>query len=313
MIGLLDPSIDSGNAGDLIIRDSVDSVLAKLGLTSADYVVLPTQRSFTRSEREIAQRCEKLILGGTNILASHMMRYRQWRFGVRDYKALEGKVRLLGVGWWQYQNDADRFSSYVYTKLLDSAGHSVRDEDTRKKLAAMGISSLNTTCPTLWNLAANPESSKSKAQRVVVTLTDYNRKTEPDRRLLEFLKSQYKTVVAWPQGRNDAKYIASLDSELPILDGGLQSFDHAIRTGSDYVGTRLHAGVRALQLGARATIVLIDNRATEIGRETGLATVSRVLSDRDRELIVADRSLNIMLPTSSIDEWIHITQEWLSA
>ncbi len=47
-------------------------------------------------------------------------------------------------------------------------------------------------------------------------------------------------------------------------------------TPVDYIGTRLHGGVFCLLRGKRSLIVEVDNRATEIARDTGLPTVKRV-------------------------------------
>ena len=43
----------------------------------------------------------------------------------------------------------------------------------------------------------------------------------------------------------------------------------------DYVGTRLHAGVRAMQKGRRSIILSIDNRAREMGKDYNLNVIER--------------------------------------
>ena len=43
----------------------------------------------------------------------------------------------------------------------------------------------------------------------------------------------------------------------------------------DYVGTRLHAGIRALSKGHRSLVISIDNRAECIGADTGLPVLRR--------------------------------------
>jgi len=43
----------------------------------------------------------------------------------------------------------------------------------------------------------------------------------------------------------------------------------------DYVGTRLHGGIRCLIAGKRSLILEVDNRAAEIAKETGLPSLPR--------------------------------------
>jgi hypothetical protein len=96
-----------------------------------------------------------------------------------------------------------------------------------------------------------------------------------------------------------------------LLSPGVQALDAELAEGADYIGTRLHAGIRALQVGARSTIVVIDNRAAEIGRETGIPTVSRSLLDSD-EALFGTRTVEVTMPHEEIDLWVSETRAWLS-
>ena len=56
----------------------------------------------------------------------------------------------------------------------------------------------------------------------------------------------------------------------------LASLDECLeREAVDYVGTRLHAGIRAMQKGRRSLIIGIDNRAIEMGTDFNLPVVRR--------------------------------------
>ena len=61
-----------------------------------------------------------------------------------------------------------------------------------------------------------------------------------------------------------------------ILDRSLSSYDEClINYSAVMVGTRLHAGIRALQKGNSALILSVDNRAIEIKKDINLPVVSR--------------------------------------
>lgn len=71
----------------------------------------------------------------------------------------------------------------------------------------------------------------------------------------------------------------------------------------DYVGNRLHAGVRALQRGRRTIIVEIDNRAHEMGGDFGLATVGRTDFARLEHMITAPLEIAVGTADTAIDRW----------
>ena len=129
-IALFDPSIASANLGDEIIREAVLRELRTL-IPDQHIIFLPTQeRAGLRSQR-LAGKARWRIVGGTNLLSSHMLRYRQWQVGLVNSARL-GPVILMGVGWWQYQNAPDLYTRMVLRRLLSRAGvHAARDEYTR--------------------------------------------------------------------------------------------------------------------------------------------------------------------------------------
>ncbi|TOG81065.1 capsular biosynthesis protein, partial [Vibrio parahaemolyticus] len=61
-----------------------------------------------------------------------------------------------------------------------------------------------------------------------------------------------------------------------IIAPSLESFDEVLSSGNvDYIGTRLHGGVRALQKKVRTLILAIDNRAWEKKKDFNLPVVER--------------------------------------
>ncbi len=71
----------------------------------------------------------------------------------------------------------------------------------------------------------------------------------------------------------------------------------------DFVGARLHGGIRALQRGRRALIVPVDNRAAEISKSTVLPVASRDEPEAIERWILDPQPTRIVLPWSAIAQW----------
>lgn len=310
MFCLFDTSIASSNVGDFIIMDAVKEQLAALDALP-QCASLPTHDSFGKEGRSLLLQSNFSIVGGTNLLSSHLLKYKQWRFKYTDLPWLSNCV-LMGVGWWQYQDVPDQFSSLVWKRVLHKEMlHSVRDSFTESQLKAIGLTNvINTGCPTMWNLT--PEHcaaiSADKSNRVVFTLTDYNQDRDSDLKLISVLKSIYQDVYFWPQGSGDISYFNSLPREaigdVKVMPPHLNSLNAVLDSGNiDYVGTRLHAGIRALQRKIRCLIIGIDNRAIEKSKDFGLPVLSRADIDRLRDLLCSPIHLDIRLPEENINVW----------
>lgn len=115
-------------------------------------------------------------------------------------------------------------------------------------------------------------SGSQEPVNVVATLTDYNRNVVRDESLLGSLSRLYNEVRLVPMAPMDVQYINELQlpANVVVRGMGLASLDNELSNPVDYVGTRLHGGIRALQKGLRAVVVAIDNRAREISSDTGL-------------------------------------------
>ena len=219
---------------------------------------------------------------------------------------------LLGVGFDSTSPEFDDYTKRLFQTILSKEGiHSVRDSFSEKMLREMGIQNvLNTGCPTMWNLT--PERcaviQTQKAKNVVCTLTDYCRDEENDRAMLNILLESYQTVYFWLQGREDLEYIRLLgyENKVTLVQSDLQSFDAVLEQADlDYVGTRLHAGIRALTKGHRSLIVSIDNRAECIHADTGLPIICRKdIPQKLRKRIGEEIHSEITMPKSNISQWM---------
>ncbi|MDV2976877.1 UNVERIFIED_CONTAM: polysaccharide pyruvyl transferase family protein [Actinomycetes bacterium ARC8] len=309
-IGWLDPSLNSRNTGDQIIADAVHRELSTT-LADAAIVRLPTQTFLSKAERELAKSCDKFIVGGTNILNGNIPRYIQWRLDPGSYQTYKGRVSTMGVGWWQYQAPANKLSQHIWRKVLGKGTNSVRDSYTQRRLAEHGISSVNTSCPTVWGLPATTEASAVAPDQVLMTITDYHKNPQRDLRLIEGLRDRYREVLVWPQGSQDREYLRGLDPKIKFIGPELSDFDSALSHGSiDYVGTRLHAGIRALQFGIKSTILAIDNRATEISRDIGISIMSNSLSADDWNEVDNRKPISLAIPHTAIGQWKEDVGAW---
>lgn len=147
----------------------------------------------------------------------------------------------------------------------------------------------------------------TKAKNVVCTITDYCRDPERDKKMLEILCDNYEEVHFWIQGRNDFEYLEALGfvEKVKIISSTLEAYDEVVSQDDlDYVGTRLHAGIRALSAGHRSVIVAIDNRARCIARDTRLKIVEREELDNCLEKIIyTDFETKLQLPWDKIEKW----------
>lgn len=276
---LLDTSMDSDNAGDGIIMENCLLQLSDcLDVESLDRV--PTHRFPTQEEKHQLCAAGQKILCGTNILSGHMRHYGLWKLGtdVTPYRS----TILMGVGFDSKDSSFDNYTKQLLHTILSTDGiHSVRDSFSEQKLKSMGIANvLNTGCSTMWNLtpehcAAIPT---AKASRVVCTITDYSQDAHNDKAMLDILLESYDKVYLWLQGREDLAYIRELEYEdkLELIESTVEAYDAVLAMDDlDYIGTRLHAGIRALSKGHRSLIISIDNRAECISADTGLPIIRR--------------------------------------
>ena len=223
----------------------------------------------------------------------------------------------MGVGFDSKDDSFDSYTRQLLRTILSKEGlHSVRDSFSESKLKSMGITNvLNTGCPTMWNLtpehcAAVPV---SKANNVVCAVTDYCRDKVNDKAMLDILLDSYEKVFLWLQGKDDLAYIRELGyaDKLILVPSTLADYDSVLQQGDlDYVGTRLHAGIRALNKGHRSLNISIDNRAECIGADTGLSIIKRedtIISLKDR--LIGTIETQITLPWGNIALWKEYMRE----
>lgn len=307
---LFDPAISSLNIGDHIISESAKKQIRPI--IENDFIVevsthLPISRMYMRHLKNSEQ---KFVLG-SNLLRGKMDRiFRQWDIRIDQSDLVKNSI-LVGVGWWQYGDEPNYYTKQLYKNILSHDYlHSVRDEFTKQQLSKIGITNvLNTSCSTMWDLTEEhcSDISTEKQNKVVFTLTDYNKDIERDSKLINQLLENYQEVYYWVQGTGDYLYLESLPvdiSKIKIIPPSLEAFDKVLMMdGIEYVGTRLHGGIRALQHKRRTLIIGIDNRATEKKKDFNLNVIDRKNIDQLDEIINRRNETNIVIPIKEIEEW----------
>ncbi|MES2179267.1 MAG: polysaccharide pyruvyl transferase family protein [Gemmatimonadota bacterium] len=306
-VTLLDTATASTNLGDQIIMEAVRREIDELCPDAFQYSIVSHEWMGARSRR-LLQRSDVAIVGGSNLLSSRMWFKPLWK--ISPAAAIRrSEIVLMGCGWYQYQSPADLYSRLLLKRLLSRRYlHAVRDSQALRMLTAAGIANvINTGCPTLWTLT--PERCTAvpsrKAGSVVTTLNTYIKDRHLDRELLTTLRARYDRVFFWTQTEEDSAYARELDPGLVFLRPSLAAFDALLQSEPDldYVGNRLHAGIRALQFGRRSIIVEIDNRARAMGEDIDLPTVERGDMARLIRMIEAPFETRLNLPFDAIERW----------
>lgn len=305
---ILDTSIDSDNLGDQIIMENCEKQLREL-VNIDDMIRVPTHRFLKEQEKRELKQAAYKVLCGTNLLSGNMRSYGLWKLSA-DVAPYINTV-LMGVGMASGYEKIDRYTKKLFQTIFSEKYiHSVRDSYTENILTQVGIKNvINTGCPTMWELT--PEHCamipRTKSKNVVCTLTDYCRDEKMDQKMVKILCDNYEKVYIWVQGTQDMEYINSLqiEQDVIVIPRELVKYDEVLRQKDlDYVGTRLHAGIRALAFGHRGIIISIDNRAESISLDTNLPILKR--EDIDiylEEFINSSFETDIHLPIDNIRKW----------
>ena len=303
---LLDPSYDGDNEGDRII---MENCLKQLPDKLNRSIRVPTHRLLTEDEQKMINDANIKILCGTNALSGHMRSYGLWRLNkkVGIYK----NTILMGIGFASNYKTFDLYTKMLFKIILSKEYvHSVRDKFSESMLHKIGIKNvIYTGCPTMWSLTSElcKKIPKKKSDKVICTLTDYNRDIDKDQKILDILSELYEKVYLWPQGIEDNQYFQELKirKNIEILDFGLEVYDRILENENlDYVGTRLHAGIRSISKAHRTLIISIDNRAKNIGRDTGLPIIEREKIEMLlKSKIESEFTTKIVMPTKNIEQW----------
>ena len=313
-IVLFEPSISSLNLGDYIIVDSVKRELSSI-LNDSYVIEQPTQTPVMHFYQKkdprlkLSRDSDYKFVCGSNLIWQNMFSLNpQWNINIFNCTNIIGSI-LVGVGSGTTRKKMNLYTKHLYQKVLSKKYiHSVRDEATCNRLKSIGINAINTGCVTTWCLTKEhcKKIPVSKSNNVVFTLTDYQKDEKSDKQLIEILINNYKDVYYWPQGVGDYEYINHLgySSKIKIISPSLEAMRKLLLSGDiDYVGTRLHGGIFAMQNYVRSIIIIVDNRAREMKERYNLPTIERNNIDDLTKMISSSWKTNININEEAISKW----------
>lgn len=310
LIILHDPGISSFNIGDEIISDSIRyeiSNITKMHTVLSVSTHLPLAYRYMR----LAKNPLYQFVCGSNLLKSSFLGIkRQWDVTLRNSLYVKDCI-FIGVGAWQYNNKMNFYTKFLLKRVLSSSYiHSVRDEYTKKVMNDIGFDNvINTGCASMWRFTPDfcKQIPQTKHNNVVFTLTDYDQNIEKDFKLIEILLEEYSNVYFFPQGVGDIEYIQKLGwkDKVKILEPSLKCYDEFLEKNEDidYVGTRLHGGIRALQFKRRSLIISIDNRAREKAKNFNLPIIERNEIEKLCSILNNTIEYKINIPLDAINKW----------
>lgn len=306
---IFDTSLYSNNLGDEIIMYYCNKVYEELGCENKSY--LPTHIHPGILYEDEMETDKVRFVSGTNLLSYDIQKVNGWKYP-KKISYLKN-LCLLGVGWISYSESISKYTKQFYkTVLQNTFVHSVRDSYTERQLKKIGIYNvINTGCPTMWKLTNEHCKSipKSKAKKAVTTITDYRQAPKQDQYMLNIVLQNYEEVYFWPQGFGDCNYLRQIltESEINkfnILERSLDAYNEILEKEEvDYIGTRLHAGIHAINKRRRAIIIAVDNRAEEIGKDTNLSVILRKDIKDLKDKIYGELKTDIHINQSNIMKW----------
>lgn len=309
LIAFYDTSISSLNLGDQIINSSGEKQLRTI-FNNEQFYKISTHVGSKAIGISFTNMCKERIVCGSNLLCDTMFRSANWYLSPLDILRMETVV-LMGVGWNKYSDNTTPITKYFYNLLLNKTDrlHSVRDDYTKNKLNKLGFSNvINTGCPTMWGFTKDfcEKINHNKSDKVVFTLTDYDKDPHNDYLMIKKLKEQYSSVYFWPQGSKDLEYFNKFNvNNINILPPSLEAYDNLLENNNiDFIGTRLHAGIRALQYKRKSIIIAIDNRAIEKSKDFNLPIILRTNIDSElNDKITSDQKCKININEENIIKW----------
>lgn len=311
---LFEPSIATLNLGDHII---VESIKRELGFLLRDAFVVeqstqtPIMHFYQRTDERYQQEAQAdyKFVCGSNLFWDNMLHpMPQWNINAFNCQSAADSI-LVGVGSSTRMTGVNRYTQHLYKKVLSKNYiHSARDEATKQHIESLGLKAMNTGCATMWSL--NEEHCSriptKKGDRVVFTLTEYLKDVSKDRELIDILERNYEALYFWPQGYSDWEYLQELkgNTNIHVLAPNLDSMRSLLREGNvDFVGTRLHGGIFAMQNFVRTMILVIDNRAGDMKNSYNIPAVARADTMAVENLIRSQWNTSVNIHEDRIRLW----------
>lgn len=316
---LFDTAIGTYNQGDIIIMESCLKAMEPLFNSHYVFRLGTHLQNFglqhyigKNSKYSFARNCDYKFILGTNIFSTNLLRsIGQWPITPIS-KNIYKNVIMMGVGITKPSVPLTKYSQMIYQNILrKDVIHSVRDEKSKHVMETIkGVSVLNTGCPTLWQLdeAACEKIPVGKSKNVVMTLSGQTkyRDIPSDQKLISIVEKQYDKIYFWAQTKEDIPYFNLFEHNKDVsFIYSLQEYKKVLHNACvDYVGTRLHGGIFAMQQGVRSIIIEIDHRAKGFHETNNLVTIPRESIEQVEYKINSTFKTEIHLRNKEIKEWI---------
>ena len=313
-----DTAIGTANLGDEIILQSFRKEMEALYrecfiLRFGTHLINFSALRYILGGRKIEflNNADYKIIAGTNLLSRNIKKTSgQWPVNGFQKYLYEDSI-LAGVGLTLEPGRPTRKTVRFYHKTLRrDFVHSVRDDESKKFLESMGFSAINTGCPTLWSITKElcEKIPKKKAKRVVFSISGFTKQqnSEYDQKLIDILRSEYEDLFFWCQAYLDEEYFDTFEDTANIKRiYSLKEFADLLDTGDiDYVGTRLHGGIMAIQHGVWTIVIAIDQRARGFHQSNNLAICERKeIAGKLPEMIESTFETKIIVNHDAIDRW----------
>lgn len=315
-IVLFDTSCGSHNLGDYIICESVAKELSDI--IGDNYLVryathTPIEHFYQNNHKNPAYTyCKEAtykFIAGTNILQYDMLHtWTNWNVNVFNCVPYIGSI-LVGAGVYPNRPTMNRYTQHLYKKMLSKQFiHATRDDRAKEALESLGMKAINTGCATTWSLTKKhcAQIPEKKSPNVIFTLTDYHKDIKADQSLIDLLVRNYEKIYFWIQGTDDFEYFKILQNTntIQIIPPNLYQYKrHLISGNVDYIGTRLHAGIYAMQNFVRSIILIVDNRAADIQANYGLPAIDRHNVTDLEAMLNSDFTTNVHINEDNIRKW----------
>lgn len=318
---LFDTAIATTNLGDEIILDSVkeglsailyDSLIFRLGTHIENYSKKQLGKDNWKY-KVLCQNADYKFICGTNLFSGSLKgKFPQWMLNPKNSKLYQNAV-CVGIGKINNFKTIDRYTKRLYLKCLSKEyQHSVRDESTKKAMEMIGLKAINTGCPTLWSLNSEKcaQIPTKKADKAILSVSGYPEQVDwiADQKLVDCVLKNYTTVYAWIQTVMDKQYLSSLKNTKNIqCIYSLKKYKDILKLRNiDYIGTRLHGGVYALQHSCRAIVIAIDERAIGFYESNKLPIVYREEIEKSLDMMINSQwETTIQLNQKAIDKFIN--------
>lgn len=313
---IFDTTIGSMNVGDEIIVESARKYLNPLEniMNVRNYSSRIPSFSFLNIKRDVrsafVREADYKFVLGTNLLKSCMLhRINQLNINILNMKPYRNLV-LFGVGSEIGRIYLDSYTKYLYKKTLSSEFiHSVRDERTKKILTDLGLKSINTGCPTLWELGKKKCENipVKKANNVVFTLHFGKKDYVRDSELIRVIQENYNKIYFFPQSIEDISYLNTFDvnKEIHVLPSSFLAYKRLLEMSDlDYVGVRLHGGIYAMVKGKRVIIISVDERMRGMNRNNNLGCIDSDDINLLEKKVNSNFETKIRIDYDAIDLWL---------